>query len=274
MTQEGLDRAASPSRAAAHEEPRFIILRHTVEYPRASHRARRQGHHLRLGRAVAQAGEVDGDHEVRHGRRRDGAARRLGGGGARSARSRSRRTCPPPRTFPAAARRSPATSSATPTARPSRCSTPTRRAGWSSPTRSSLAARAQPDVDHRPRHAHRCRARSRSAALYACVLGNDQALVDELLAAGRALRGAALAAPAVREYRDDLKSGIADLKNVGGGDAGTIIGALFLGEFVDGVPWAHLDIAGAGVRRQRAAARAARRDRIRRPPAHRVPAVA
>ena len=48
----------------------------------------------------------------------------------------------------------------------------------------------------------------------------------------------------MREYRDDLKSAIADLKNVGGGDAGTIIGALFLGEFVDGVPWAHLDIAG------------------------------
>ena len=49
--------------------------------------------------------------------------------------------------------------------------------------------------------------------------------------------------PLAREYRDDIKSPIADLKNVGG-DAGTIIGALFLGEFVDGVPWAHLDIAG------------------------------
>jgi leucyl aminopeptidase len=47
----------------------------------------------------------------------------------------------------------------------------------------------------------------------------------------------------VREYRDDLKSPIADLKNVGG-DAGTITAALFLAEFVDGVPWAHLDIAG------------------------------
>ena len=34
------------------------------------------------------------------------------------------------------------------------------------------------------------------------------------------------------------------MKNVGGGEAGSIIGGLFLQEFVDGVPWAHLDIAG------------------------------
>src|SRR4029453_7205481 len=49
--------------------------------------------------------------------------------------------------------------------------------------------------------------------------------------------------PLVREYREDLKSSVADLKNVGG-DASTIVGAPFLGECVDAVPWAHLDIAG------------------------------
>jgi leucyl aminopeptidase len=81
--------------------------------------------------------------------------------------------------------------------------------------------------------------------LYACVLGNDQTLIDELLAASRASGEGLWQLPLVREYREDLKSGIADLRNVGGGDAGTILGALFLGEFVDGVPWAHLDIAGA-----------------------------
>jgi leucyl aminopeptidase len=79
--------------------------------------------------------------------------------------------------------------------------------------------------------------------LYACVLGNDQALVDRLLAASRAAGEGLWQLPMVREYRDDLKSPIADLKNVGG-DAGTIIGGLFLAEFVDGRPWAHLDIAG------------------------------
>jgi leucyl aminopeptidase len=79
--------------------------------------------------------------------------------------------------------------------------------------------------------------------LYACVLGNDQTLVEQLLAASRATGEGLWQLPLASEYRDDLKSSIADLKNVGG-DAGTIIGALFLSEFVDGVPWAHLDIAG------------------------------
>ena len=86
-------------------------------------------------------------------------------------------------------------------------------------------------------------ARIALGALYACVLGNDQALIDRLLAASRATAEGLWQLPLVREYRDDLKSPIADLKNVGG-DASTIIGALFLGEFVNGVPWAHLDIAG------------------------------
>jgi leucyl aminopeptidase len=42
-----------------------------------------------------------------------------------------------------------------------------------------------------------------------------------------------------------MKSKIADLKNIGrAGQAGTIIGGLFLQEFKGDVPWAHLDIAG------------------------------
>jgi len=40
-----------------------------------------------------------------------------------------------------------------------------------------------------------------------------------------------------------LKSPVADLRNVGGGDAGTIVAAVFLEQFVEGVPWAHIDIA-------------------------------
>jgi leucyl aminopeptidase len=79
---------------------------------------------------------------------------------------------------------------------------------------------------------------------YACILGSDQTVVDGLIAAGRTAGEPCWQLPLVREYRDDLKSPIADLKNVGGGDAGTITAALFLAEFVDGVPWAHLDIAG------------------------------
>ena len=46
------------------------------------------------------------------------------------------------------------------------------------------------------------------------------------------------------EYGEELKSTIADLKNVGGTGAGSIRAALFLKEFVKEAPWAHLDIAG------------------------------
>ena len=88
-------------------------------------------------------------------------------------------------------------------------------------------------------------ARVALGVLYAGVLGNDQALVDALLAASRRTGEPLWQLPLVRDYRDDLRSGVADLKNVSGaGEGGTITAALFLEEFVDGVPWAHLDIAG------------------------------
>jgi leucyl aminopeptidase len=78
------------------------------------------------------------------------------------------------------------------------------------------------------------------------VLGTDQALIEALSAAGRTTGEQIWQLPLAAEYRDDIKSPIADVKNVGsGGEGGTIIGALFLQEFVDaGIPWAHVDIAG------------------------------
>jgi leucyl aminopeptidase len=79
--------------------------------------------------------------------------------------------------------------------------------------------------------------------LFAAVMGNQQALVDALVEAGKRAGENLWQLPLVPEYREDLKSPIADLKNVGG-EAGSIIGGLFLQSFVDGVPWAHLDIAG------------------------------
>ena len=50
--------------------------------------------------------------------------------------------------------------------------------------------------------------------------------------------------PHDKEYKDLLKSDIADLKNIGGRYAGTITAGLFIGEFVEDKPWLHLDIAG------------------------------
>ena len=50
--------------------------------------------------------------------------------------------------------------------------------------------------------------------------------------------------PTFDDYKEQLKSEIADFSNTGGRPAGSITAALFLKEFVGGVPWAHVDIAG------------------------------
>jgi leucyl aminopeptidase len=50
--------------------------------------------------------------------------------------------------------------------------------------------------------------------------------------------------PLFDEYRDQLKSDIADFTNTGGRPAGSITAALFISEFTGGLPWVHMDIAG------------------------------
>ncbi len=50
--------------------------------------------------------------------------------------------------------------------------------------------------------------------------------------------------PLFDEYKSQIKSGFADLKNIGGSAAGSVTAAMFLKEFVGDVPWLHLDIAG------------------------------
>jgi len=76
------------------------------------------------------------------------------------------------------------------------------------------------------------------------VLGTDQELIDEIIAAGREVGEKFWQLPLDKEYSKQIKSDIADIKNVGGRKAGTITAAAFLKEFADGIAWAHLDIAG------------------------------
>ena len=76
------------------------------------------------------------------------------------------------------------------------------------------------------------------------VFGADQALVQEVLDAGEAAGERGWPLPLWDEYKEQIKSDVADLKNTGGRAAGSITAALFLQEFVDGFPWVHLDIAG------------------------------
>jgi leucyl aminopeptidase len=76
------------------------------------------------------------------------------------------------------------------------------------------------------------------------VFGNDQRLVETLTRCAREAGEKVWQLPLAKEYRDDIRSTVADIKNVGGSHGGAITAALFLHEFVDNVPWAHLDMAG------------------------------
>ncbi len=82
-------------------------------------------------------------------------------------------------------------------------------------------------------------------SLVSGAMSNDAQLLEGVKEATEAEGERIWEMPLVKEYRDDIKSKVADIKNIGGGrEAGTIIGGLFLQEFVGDTPWVHLDIAG------------------------------
>ncbi|MGB0913453.1 MAG: leucyl aminopeptidase, partial [Phaeobacter italicus] len=77
------------------------------------------------------------------------------------------------------------------------------------------------------------------------VFSNDDAFCNAFLKAAEAEGEGAWRMPLGKAYDDQLKSRIADMKNVGGRPAGSITAAQFLQRFVqEGTPWIHLDIAG------------------------------
>ncbi|MQA89150.1 MAG: leucyl aminopeptidase [Gemmatimonas sp.] len=76
------------------------------------------------------------------------------------------------------------------------------------------------------------------------VCGNDDGLIEEIRRAGDRVGERVWPLPMFEEYREQIKSDYADIKNSGGRPAGTITAAWFLREFVGDFPWAHLDIAG------------------------------
>jgi leucyl aminopeptidase len=77
------------------------------------------------------------------------------------------------------------------------------------------------------------------------IMGNDQAFVDQIISLGKEAGENFWQLPVSKEYSKQIKSDIADIKNIGPrGKAGTIMGAVFIQEFVDKAKWAHLDIAG------------------------------
>jgi leucyl aminopeptidase len=76
------------------------------------------------------------------------------------------------------------------------------------------------------------------------VMGNNDALVTEVLGAGTRAGEPGWQLPMWDDYKELIKSDVADVRNSGGRPAGTISAALFLGEFATDYPWVHLDIAG------------------------------
>jgi leucyl aminopeptidase len=76
------------------------------------------------------------------------------------------------------------------------------------------------------------------------LMGNDEALIKQLLEAGVRAEDRCWQLPLTEEYFDQLKSNFADFANVGGRDGGAITAATFLGKFTQGMSWAHLDVAG------------------------------
>jgi leucyl aminopeptidase len=71
----------------------------------------------------------------------------------------------------------------------------------------------------------------------------NRVTMDRLMEAGQATYERLVELPLWKEYMDHLKSDVADLKNVGGREAGAITAGKFLEHFAE-FPWIHLDIAG------------------------------
>jgi leucyl aminopeptidase len=78
----------------------------------------------------------------------------------------------------------------------------------------------------------------------AAVLGTDQALVDLVRSSGEATGEPVWQLPMGANYRAELDSDVADMKNLGGMNAGASSAAEFLAHFARDVPWVHIDIAG------------------------------
>lgn len=79
------------------------------------------------------------------------------------------------------------------------------------------------------------------------LMGNSPELIGRIKKAGEKTHERAWELPLWKEYFEATKGDFADLKNVGDGEAGTIVAAAFLAGFVDAkTPWAHLDIAATG----------------------------
>jgi leucyl aminopeptidase len=78
----------------------------------------------------------------------------------------------------------------------------------------------------------------------AALFGNDRRLIDKILYIAELVGEKMWHLPIFKEHEEQIKSTVADIKNIGGRPAGAITAAAFLSNFVTTIPWAHIDIAG------------------------------
>ena len=76
------------------------------------------------------------------------------------------------------------------------------------------------------------------------MMGTDNALMAKVRSAADKTHERVWELPLWDDYDELIKSDVADVKNIGDGTAGTIVGGAFLKKFAEGYPWVHLDIAG------------------------------
>ena len=76
------------------------------------------------------------------------------------------------------------------------------------------------------------------------LFGNDQGFIDQVKQSGDMAGERLWQLPTYDEYKEQYRSDVADIKNIGGRPAGSITGALIIGEFAGDAAWAHVDIAG------------------------------
>jgi len=76
------------------------------------------------------------------------------------------------------------------------------------------------------------------------IMGSSRELIDKMIKSGHNTYERVWEMPLFEEYKDYLKSDIADLKNTGGKSGSLVSSASFLAEFAGDTPWVHLDIAG------------------------------
>lgn len=80
------------------------------------------------------------------------------------------------------------------------------------------------------------------------MMGNDRGLLDKFAEASIKSGERSWELPLFEEYGEQIKSEVADIKNLGGPEAGAITAGYFLSHFVGDIPWVHLDIAGVAWR--------------------------